>query len=68
MQFNFEHLLINQIINQMKTTKQKVYASPKAEVIEIEAQGVLCTSSGAATSTGAGGGTTDMNYGTGYGW
>ncbi len=52
----------------MKTTKQKVYESPKVEVIEIEAQGVLCASGGAATSPGTGGGTTDMNYGTGYGW
>jgi len=51
----------------MQTTTKR-YASPKAEVIEIEAQGVLCTSSGAATSTGAGGGTTDMNYNSGYGW
>ena len=28
----------------MKTTKLKVYEAPKAEVMEIEAQGVLCSS------------------------
>lgn len=28
----------------MKTTNQKVYEAPKAEVIEIESQGVLCAS------------------------
>ena len=28
----------------MKTTNQKVYDAPKAEVIEIESQGVLCAS------------------------
>ena len=50
----------------MKTTKQKVYASPKAEVIAIEPQGVLCTSWD--ESANAGGGTTDMNYNSGYGW
>ena len=52
----------------MKTTNQKVYESPKAEVIEIEAQGVLCTSGGAATSPGTGGGTTNMGINSGYGW
>ncbi len=36
----------------MKTTKQKVYEAPKAEVIEIESQGVLCASGGGETSTG----------------
>jgi len=51
----------------MKTPK-KLYETPQVEIIEIESQGVLCTSSGAATSTGAGGGTTDMNYNSGYGW
>ena len=28
----------------MKTQKLKVYEAPKAEVIEMEAQGVLCAS------------------------
>ena len=36
----------------MKTTQQTVYEAPKAEVIEIESQGVLCA------STGGGGGQT----------
>lgn len=49
----------------MKTTKQKVYETPQAEIIEIESQGVLCASGGAASS--AGGGTTNMNI-QGYGW
>ena len=46
----------------------KSYEAPKAEVIEIESQGVLCASSAAATSTGAGGGTTNMGINNGYGW
>ena len=37
----------------MKTTKLKVYEAPKAEIIEIESQGILCAS--ADTSTGPGG-------------
>ena len=37
----------------MKTAKQKVYEAPKAEIIEIESQGILCAS--ADTSTGPGG-------------
>lgn len=51
----------------MKATKQKVYEAPKLEIIEIESQGVLCASAPAA-STGAGGGTTNMNVQNGYGW
>jgi hypothetical protein len=51
----------------MKTTKQKVYEAPYAEVIAIESQGVLCASAGAVTTTG-GGGTTNMNMQDGYGW
>jgi len=51
----------------MKATNQKVYEAPKAEVIVIEIQGVLCASAPAA-STGAGGGTTNMNVQNGYGW
>ena len=36
----------------MKTTKQKVYEAPKAEVIEIESQGVLCASADPSTQGG----------------
>lgn len=36
----------------MKTTNQKVYEAPKAEVIEIEPQGVLCASATGITSQG----------------
>ena len=43
----------------MKSTKLKVYEAPKAEVIEMEAQSVLCASYGAASQS-AGGGTTNM--------
>ena len=41
----------------MKTAKLKVYEAPKAEVIVIESQGVLCASGDASTSgiTGTGG-------------
>ena len=41
----------------MKATRLKVYEAPKAEVIEIESQGILCVSGGEATSgvTGTGG-------------
>ena len=37
----------------MKHTNLKAYESPKAEIIEIESQGILCAS--ADTSTGPGG-------------
>jgi hypothetical protein len=47
--------------------KRQVYEAPKAEVIEIVSQGVLCASAPTA-STGAGGGTTKMNVQDGYGW
>ena len=50
----------------MNKEKLKRYESPKAEVIEIESQGVLCASVGAAFSTG--GGTTNMNISSGHGW
>lgn len=50
----------------MNKEKLKRYESPKAEVIEIESQGVLCASGGAAFSTG--GGTTNMGINTGNGW
>ena len=36
----------------MKQTFLKAYEAPKAEVIEIESQGVLCASGGGETSTG----------------
>jgi hypothetical protein len=49
----------------MKQTNLKAYESPKAEVIEIEPQGVLCVSDGAAAT--AGGGTQNMIMGS-YGW
>lgn len=49
----------------MKAT-EKHYETPYVEVIEIEPQGMLCASGDAATN--AGGGTTNMNYGSGYGW
>ena len=41
----------------MKTTKLKTYEAPKAEVIEMESQGVLCASGGQASTgiTGTGG-------------
>ena len=35
----------------MKQTNLKAYESPKAEVIEIESQGVLCASGGGPTPT-----------------
>ena len=47
--------------------KRQSYVAPMAEVIVIESQGVLCASAPTA-STGAGGGTTNMNVQNGYGW
>ena len=41
----------------MKATKQKGYAAPKAEIIVIESQGVLC----ASAADGSKGGTESMN-------
>ena len=35
----------------MKSSIQKVYEAPRAEVIEIESQGVLCASAGPASAT-----------------
>lgn len=52
--------------NTMKHTFLKTYESPKAEVIEIESQGVLCASGG--TAAGANGGTENMTMNGGYGW
>lgn len=43
----------------MKTTEKR-YESPKAEVIAIEPQGILCTSGGGGTVTNKGAGTTNM--------
>ena len=48
----------------MNKEKLKRYESPKAEVIEIESQGVLCAS-GDATRTG---GTNDMGINNIGGW
>lgn len=48
----------------MKNTNNR-YEAPKAEVIAIESQGVLCASGGASYSTG--GGTTNMNINN-FGW
>lgn len=42
----------------MKKTEKR-YEAPQAEVIEIEPQGILC-SSGGVVSTNAGGGTESM--------
>ena len=47
--------------------KGQRYEAPKAEIIEIESQGILCASAGADTTIG-GGGTTNMNVQGGYGW
>ena len=49
----------------MKTTN-KHYEAPQAEIIEIEPQGILCTSAGTDTSIGGGGtqgmGMTNINW------
>lgn len=50
----------------MKRNNLKRYEAPKAEVIVIECQGVLCTSAGANFSTG--GGTNNMNINDNFGW
>ena len=42
----------------------KRYEAPKAEVIAIESQGVLCASGGGASGAGI----TGMNSGSTYGW
>ena len=52
----------------MKTTKLKVYEAPKAEVIAIESQSVLCASGGDASSTTGGGRTNNMGINNGFGW
>ncbi len=51
---------------QAKAVNKKGYEAPKAEIIEIEPQGILCASGGVAASY-AGGGTesmtmTDVNW------
>jgi len=52
------------ISTQMKNNKHQVYEAPQAEIIEIEPQGILCTS--ADTSIGGGGtqgmGMTNINW------
>ena len=45
---------------QAKAVNKKGYEAPKAEIIEIEPQGILCASGGVA-ATYAGGGTESMN-------
>lgn len=45
----------------------KNYEAPKAEVIEIESQGVLCASGGMSTSVD-GNGINGMSNGGSYGW
>ena len=47
----------------MKNTNNR-YEAPKAEVIAIESQGVLCASGGGASGAGI----TGMNSGSTYGW
>ena len=50
-----------------KSTKH--YEAPQVEIIEIKPQGILCASGeGGGEAAGFGGGTTNMNYGSGYGW
>ena len=51
-----------------KSLKKQRYEAPKAEVIEIESQGILCASAGGGETTGFGAGTTNMNIESGYGW
>jgi len=50
----------------MKNNRQR-YEAPKAEVIEIESQGILCASVDADSSIG-GGGTTNMGINGNFGW
>ena len=52
----------------MKTAKLKVYEAPKAEVIAIEAQGVLCASGGDASFSTGGGRTNSMGINNSFGW
>ena len=49
----------------MKTINNKHYEAPKAELIAIEHQGVLCASGG---GNAPGAGITGMNNGNTYGW
>ena len=48
----------------MMNNSTKRYEAPKAEVLAIESQGVLCASGGASYSAG---GTTNMNINN-FGW
>lgn len=52
----------------MKATFLKVYEAPKAEVLEIESQGVLCASGGGDASANPTGGINGMSNGSTYGW
>ena len=49
--------------NTMKHTFLKTYESPKAEVIEIESQGVLCASGGTPTPADISFGITNKSFG-----
>ncbi len=49
--------------NKMKQTNLKTYESPKAEVIVIESQGVLCASGGTPTPTDISFGITNKSFG-----
>ena len=51
------------ISNTMNKTKLKTYESPKAEVIVIESQGVLCASGGTPTPTDISFGITNKSFG-----
>ena len=48
--------------------KGQRYEAPKAEIIAIEHQSVLCGSGGAATGTTGGGGTTNMTMNNAFVW
>jgi len=49
--------------NKMKQTNLKTYESPKAEVIVIESQGVLCASGGTPTPADISFGITNKSFG-----
>ena len=50
----------------MMNNSNKRYEAPKAEVIAIESQSVLCASGGASYSTG--GGTNNMTINDNFNW
>jgi len=51
----------------MKATNKR-YEAPQAEIIEIEPQGILCTSPTGGDTAIGGGGTTNMNVNNGFSW